>query len=101
MKQVYDKDFGKCPHCGSKMVYMISTYQLGVPGPGGTNLSQVIGEDRDITAKCPKCEFTSPMISSVYGITTREYAKLQKDKDKISADRKKNINLIGYIDENK
>ena len=99
MKQVYDIDFGKCPHCGTKMLYMMSTYQLATPGPGGLSFSNIIGEDKDITAVCPKCNFKAAMVSSVYGITTKEYVKLQQDKDAIESEKENNINLIGYIDE--
>lgn len=98
MKTIYYKDFGICPHCGGRMMYMISTYQLGVPGPGGTSLSRVIGEDKDITAVCSKCAYKVPMESSLYGITTKEFAELEKDRYSINKDKKINFNVIGYID---
>ena len=90
-------DFGSCPKCGTKMMYMLSTYQLAIPGPGGTSLSKIIGEDKDITGVCPNCNNKVALTSSIYGITTKNYENLRRDRKRIEDDRK--LGLIGFIDE--
>lgn len=91
-------DFGKCPHCQGDvpLLYMISTYQLGVPSGGGKALKKVLGEDIDITAVCPECGRKYAMTTSVYGITTKDYAPLKSDQRRINHD--KSINLIGFVE---
>ena len=95
-RQVAIHDFGRCPRCGTKLLYMLSNYQLALPGPGGTTISRVIGEDRDITGVCPHCHNKIPLTTSIYGITTPTYEKLRKDQQEV--DKNKGINLIGYIE---
>ena len=94
--QIATHDFGRCPRCGTRLLYMLSNYQLAVPGPGGTTISRVIGEDRDITGVCPKCNHRIALTTSVYGIVTPTYEKLRRDKNEV--DKSKGINLIGYIE---
>lgn len=96
MKTIVDEDFGICPRCGARLIYLLSTYQLGIPDAGGRHLSRIIGEDRDITGACPNCEHKVPLTSSVYGITTRDYEPLVSDQNAVSQAR--GINLIGYVD---
>lgn len=100
LKKIVTQDFGICPACGSKMVYLLSNYQMAVPAPGGRHLKFILGEDSDITAVCsnPDCNRKYAMTSSIYGITTRDYALLAEDRRNAN-DRK--TNLIGYIDEDK
>ena len=49
MKEVVTRDFGLCPKCGSRLLYLTSVYQLGLPSAGGRTLERIIGEDKDIT----------------------------------------------------
>ena len=97
MKTIVDQDFSICPRCGSKLIYLLSTYQLGVPAAGGRHLSRILGEDNDITGICPQCEHKVALQSSVYGITTKDYRPLVSDK--VSIEQAKKVNLIGYVDE--
>ena len=95
LKKVVDRDFGLCPKCGSRLLYLLSNYQIGVPAAGGQNLSKILGEDKDITGICPNCNHRVQLTSSIYGITTPQYEKLVSDQQYI----KNKVNLIGYIDE--
>lgn len=99
MRTIVDQDFGICPRCGERLIYLLSTYQIGVPDAGGRHLSQVLGEDRDITGVCPRCEHKVALTSSVYGITTRGYEPLVGDQQAIT--KAKRVNLIGYVDNRK
>lgn len=96
MKEVVTRDFGLCPKCGSRLLYLTSVYQLGLPSAGGRTLERIIGEDKDITGVCPTCNNKVRLTSSIYGITTPEYYKLVEDQERIN---KKGMNLIGYVDE--
>ena len=98
MKQIVDQDFGICPRCGTRMLYLLSTYQLGIPSAGGRHLNQILGEDKDITAACPNCNYKAALTSSVYGITTKDYEPLVSDQKEM--EKAKRINLIGYVDKN-
>lgn len=96
MKTIVDQDFSICPRCGGKMVYLLSTYQIGIPANGGRHLSRILGEDRDITAVCSRCQHKVALTSSVYGITTKDYEPLVSDQKCIS--NAKDVNIIGYVD---
>ena len=90
MKEIVRRDFSYCPRCGSKLLYLISNYQLAVPGYGGTSIEKILGCDKDITAVCENCNHRIQMCSSIYGITPKKYSNLLEDKEEIEKNKKDN-----------
>lgn len=79
MLTVAEKRFDLCPHCGQKMVYMIYTSTIGIPDDvGGRFLKRESFEDKQIHAYCTNCDKSYEMVSSVLGITTKDFNKYKE-----------------------
>ena len=93
MKELVKQSFAYCPHCKCKMLYMLHNFQIAVPDESGRYVTNIIDEENNIVAYCPKCNSKFELIRTIDGIVTKEYNTKQTEILK--------ENILGYVKENK